>query len=271
VITQTCEEPLLLSGLASTASTAFSSKSAFMKEQLQKVRDQGDYVSQEDYHSCAESSDFSEDYATLTFQGLQGLQGLHMTGPLTLDSSTSSSSSSSSSASGFVDMLVPRQRLPLGPVPVCAPEDEELKLKIHEAGQCRPCLYLNSRVGCLNYKDCRFCHLPHLDKKTVGISTGIRQSKRFPHAQLAAAALAGTSTCGPDAADIVFGLGSALSSSEGSRQDLAEQASSCIDPEIAEDSKPSGHGYGRNPAAALAADIPLIDAQQQNMGEEPQS
>mmetsp|Transcript_16116 Transcript_16116/g.25784 ORF Transcript_16116/g.25784 Transcript_16116/m.25784 type:complete len:312 (+) Transcript_16116:80-1015(+) len=35
---------------------------------------------------------------------------------------------------------------------------------LHDAGECKPCLYLNSRTGCLNGKGCRFCHLPHLKK-----------------------------------------------------------------------------------------------------------
>lgn len=35
---------------------------------------------------------------------------------------------------------------------------------LHGIGECRPCLYLNSKSGCLNGSDCRFCHLPHSKK-----------------------------------------------------------------------------------------------------------
>lgn len=31
----------------------------------------------------------------------------------------------------------------------------------HAMGQCKPCLYLNSKAGCFNGWDCRFCHQPH--------------------------------------------------------------------------------------------------------------
>jgi len=34
-------------------------------------------------------------------------------------------------------------------------------IELHEAGECKPCLYLNSKSGCLNGDACRFCHLPH--------------------------------------------------------------------------------------------------------------
>lgn len=36
--------------------------------------------------------------------------------------------------------------------------------ELHEAGQCKPCLYLMSRSGCYNGRDCKFCHLPHTKK-----------------------------------------------------------------------------------------------------------
>lgn len=37
-------------------------------------------------------------------------------------------------------------------------------LQAHLSDECRPCLYLNSKVGCHNGNDCRFCHLPHPKK-----------------------------------------------------------------------------------------------------------
>mmetsp|Transcript_130707 Transcript_130707/g.227213 ORF Transcript_130707/g.227213 Transcript_130707/m.227213 type:complete len:145 (+) Transcript_130707:2-436(+) len=37
--------------------------------------------------------------------------------------------------------------------------------QLHASGACKPCLYLNSRVGCCIGRYCRFCHLPHPKKK----------------------------------------------------------------------------------------------------------
>lgn len=37
-------------------------------------------------------------------------------------------------------------------------------LEIHQAGECKPCMYLNSKNGCNNGNDCRFCHLSHPKK-----------------------------------------------------------------------------------------------------------
>merc|ERR1719245_829862 len=31
-------------------------------------------------------------------------------------------------------------------------------------GKCRPCHYVHTTVGCLNGRDCEFCHLPHTKK-----------------------------------------------------------------------------------------------------------
>lgn len=31
----------------------------------------------------------------------------------------------------------------------------------HNAGQCRPCLFFQSKQGCLSGKSCRFCHMAH--------------------------------------------------------------------------------------------------------------
>lgn len=39
------------------------------------------------------------------------------------------------------------------------------KLALHNSGECRPCLYHNSKRGCVNGNNCRFCHLAH-GKKT---------------------------------------------------------------------------------------------------------
>lgn len=35
---------------------------------------------------------------------------------------------------------------------------------LHDVGECRPCLYLSSKLGCLNGEACRFCHLAHAKK-----------------------------------------------------------------------------------------------------------
>lgn len=32
---------------------------------------------------------------------------------------------------------------------------------LHEAGKCKPCLFVHSKVGCQNDKSCQFCHLAH--------------------------------------------------------------------------------------------------------------
>lgn len=36
--------------------------------------------------------------------------------------------------------------------------------ELHAAGNCRPCLYYNSKKGCMNGGECRFCHLAHRTK-----------------------------------------------------------------------------------------------------------
>mmetsp|Transcript_120701 Transcript_120701/g.341320 ORF Transcript_120701/g.341320 Transcript_120701/m.341320 type:complete len:265 (-) Transcript_120701:217-1011(-) len=33
--------------------------------------------------------------------------------------------------------------------------------ELHASGECKPCLYVNSKSGCFNGADCRFCHLQH--------------------------------------------------------------------------------------------------------------
>jgi len=38
-------------------------------------------------------------------------------------------------------------------------------VELHNSGECRPCLYYNSKRGCMNGANCRFCHLAH-GKKT---------------------------------------------------------------------------------------------------------
>lgn len=40
-----------------------------------------------------------------------------------------------------------------------------LAAELHEQGTCQPCLYANSKSGCLNGAACRFCHFPHSKKK----------------------------------------------------------------------------------------------------------
>jgi len=34
----------------------------------------------------------------------------------------------------------------------------------HDEGQCKPCHYVHTKLGCLNGKDCNFCHIPHTKK-----------------------------------------------------------------------------------------------------------
>lgn len=36
--------------------------------------------------------------------------------------------------------------------------------ELHALGQCKPCLYMSTKVGCLNGTECRFCHLGHMKK-----------------------------------------------------------------------------------------------------------
>jgi hypothetical protein len=43
-------------------------------------------------------------------------------------------------------------------------EAREDLLALHYTGECKPCLYLSSKTGCLNGDNCRFCHLPHAKK-----------------------------------------------------------------------------------------------------------
>jgi len=33
--------------------------------------------------------------------------------------------------------------------------------ELHEAGTCKPCLYINTRDGCFNGRRCKFCHAEH--------------------------------------------------------------------------------------------------------------
>lgn len=35
---------------------------------------------------------------------------------------------------------------------------------LHASGRCKPCMYINSKVGCMNSEDCRFCHFTHTKK-----------------------------------------------------------------------------------------------------------
>lgn len=34
----------------------------------------------------------------------------------------------------------------------------------HSTGECRPCVFVNSKVGCFQGGNCNFCHLPHAKK-----------------------------------------------------------------------------------------------------------
>jgi len=36
--------------------------------------------------------------------------------------------------------------------------------ELHASGQCRPCMWMNSSVGCSNGSSCHFCHMPHRKK-----------------------------------------------------------------------------------------------------------
>jgi len=44
----------------------------------------------------------------------------------------------------------------------------------HFAGICRPCLYMNTQVGCRNGVDCKFCHVPHKRKRRARPSKATR-------------------------------------------------------------------------------------------------
>lgn len=44
----------------------------------------------------------------------------------------------------------------------------------HYAGTCRPCLYMNTQVGCRNGADCNFCHVPHKRKRRARPSKATR-------------------------------------------------------------------------------------------------
>ncbi|CAK0867611.1 unnamed protein product [Prorocentrum cordatum] len=44
----------------------------------------------------------------------------------------------------------------------------------HFAGICRPCLYMNTQVGCRNGVDCNFCHVPHKRKRRARPSKATR-------------------------------------------------------------------------------------------------
>jgi len=35
---------------------------------------------------------------------------------------------------------------------------------LHDAGKCKPCHYVHTKLGCLNGEDCNFCHIPHTKK-----------------------------------------------------------------------------------------------------------
>lgn len=36
--------------------------------------------------------------------------------------------------------------------------------RMHEAGKCKPCHYVHTKLGCLNGEECNFCHIPHTKK-----------------------------------------------------------------------------------------------------------
>lgn len=41
---------------------------------------------------------------------------------------------------------------------------DEAKQLLHANGECKPCLYLDTKTGCMNGDDCSFCHFPHARK-----------------------------------------------------------------------------------------------------------
>ena len=45
-------------------------------------------------------------------------------------------------------------------------EESSQMVALHESEECKPCLYMQSRVGCLMGKSCAFCHLPHAPRKS---------------------------------------------------------------------------------------------------------
>jgi len=46
-----------------------------------------------------------------------------------------------------------------------ASESQGSAFDLHELGACRPCLYVESKMGCVNGASCNFCHFPHSKKE----------------------------------------------------------------------------------------------------------
>jgi hypothetical protein len=50
----------------------------------------------------------------------------------------------------------------------------------HAEGNCKPCSYVHTKLGCLNGQDCGFCHIPHSTKsRTRPCKAKRMQSKRL--------------------------------------------------------------------------------------------
>jgi len=50
----------------------------------------------------------------------------------------------------------------------------------HAEGNCKPCSYVHTKLGCLNFQDCSFCHIPHTTKSRARPCKAKRmQSKRI--------------------------------------------------------------------------------------------
>jgi len=51
---------------------------------------------------------------------------------------------------------------------ICGTQSEESQWTVgsalHSQGGCTPCVYLNTRIGCLRGSECKFCHLTHVKK-----------------------------------------------------------------------------------------------------------
>lgn len=49
---------------------------------------------------------------------------------------------------------------------------------LHDEGGCRPCLFVNAKIGCQNGTLCDFCHFPHKRKNTPRPCKGKRDRYR---------------------------------------------------------------------------------------------
>lgn len=68
------------------------------------------------------------------------------------------------SNSGFNQLTVHQQSFPEEAQDDTPPVPVEAMAELHAAGRCKPCLYQNSKAGCMSGARCRFCHEAHAKK-----------------------------------------------------------------------------------------------------------